>query len=154
PLEGPRLAGLTAPYLTHATPVFGFETIGLTVNRLYTIIAVSHLPSGLFHLVIVSIVVDPPDHHLLPRLVAPGHPLRGVRVVRVPRRVVVVRHAVQPRPLRQRHRLLGPVDALPVEVPARHRQQRLLPAVGVVRLVAEVLAAQVHVRHEADDVDV
>src|SRR5207245_10136196 len=49
------------------------------------------------------------------------------------------------------HRLLQAVDALPVEIVARHRKKGLSLAVRIDDFRHDVLAAQVHVRHEANN---
>ncbi len=72
----------------------------------------------------------------------------GVGVVRVVLRVVEVGRTLDLGPRRQAQRLDQAVVALPAKVPVRHRQERLRLAVGVDRLVHEVLATQVHVRQE------
>ena len=70
-------------------------------------------------------VVDVADHHLFERLLAPDHPLGGVGVGRVLRRVVEVGQAVDPGPARHRLGLGQGVVALPAEVVGRDRQEDL-----------------------------
>src|SRR5215470_9540580 len=86
------------------------------------------------------------EHHLFPGLIAPPHVLRwiGIRLVR--RRVVVPRHRVELRPLRQLERLLELVVGLPLEVVVRHGEDRLRPAVRIGDVVAPPPAAHVRMR--------
>src|SRR5262249_34898489 len=47
-----------------------------------------------------------------------------------------------------------PVDDLPVEIVVRHRQEDLARAIGILGRVHETLAPNVHMRHEAQELDV
>ncbi len=93
-------------------------------------------------------VVHESNHHLVRRLVAERHFARGVGIVRVVRRVVEVRDALDRRALRQRHAFRQHVVRLPVEVVVLDAQEHLASPVGIVRRVREVLPAVVHVRRE------
>src|SRR5262249_51340404 len=66
------------------------------------------------------VIIHPADHHFLPGLVAPVDIFLGVGIVWVLLRVVVMGDAVNLGPLGHRLGLLEAIDALPVEVVARH----------------------------------
>ncbi len=60
--------------------------------------------------------------------------------------------AMNRRSLGHGHRLLQAIGALPAEVETRHREQNLFFAVGINRLVKKIFAAQMHMRHEIQDI--
>ena len=65
-----------------------------------------------------------------------------------------MRGAIDPRAFRQRDRLLEVVPVLPVPVETGHFEEDLRLARGEHRAVLEVLAASVHVRMQAGELDV
>src|SRR5678816_4928221 len=94
--------------------------------------------------------VEPPDHHLFPRLIAPADFLLRIGIVAVVGRVVEVRRALDLRPLGQHNRIGEIVEQLPVEIVLGHTQHDLRFARGIDQAVFEILAAIVHVRHQVD----
>ena len=90
--------------------------------------------------------VEEADHHLFPTLFAPADFMRGVRVVLVVDRVVVMRRTLDDRTFRQLQRLRQGIAKLPTEAVVRHLQQSLRLAVGKYQAKLEILAAKMHVR--------
>src|SRR5215216_2550076 len=99
-------------------------------------------------------VVKITDHHLVPGLLPPLNQLRRIGIELVLWRIVEVRDAFQAAALRRGHFLLKNISQLPIEIPARHREQHLRCAVGVNQCVEKILAAKVHVRVKAVNVAV
>src|SRR5262245_25208157 len=108
------------------------------------------LPQILF----IERVIEIADHHLFPGLRSPAHLFRRVGVELVIERIVEVRDDRQLAPLRRGDFFLEDISHLPVEVPARHREQNFGLTVGVDQRVFEILAADVHVRMETVDMTV
>src|SRR5947199_254760 len=95
--------------------------------------------------------VGPADHHFFPGLISPKNHLGRVGVIQVLGGIIEVGGAMNLRPLGDGPRLDEPVRTLPVKVVTRNPKKRLGLAVRIDDFVAEILAAQMHVRHEADD---
>src|SRR5262249_2575154 len=69
--------------------------------------------------------IHPANHHFFPRLIPPADGRGGIRIVGVLGRVIEMGDAFQHGSLGHGNFFGGPVDALPVEVEARHREKDL-----------------------------
>src|SRR6516162_188367 len=76
-------------------------------------------------------VVDPTDHHFLPRLISPGNRNCGIGVVWILHRVIVNRAAVDLGSFGHEQWLLLTIDTLPIEVITRDGKKRLFLAIGI-----------------------
>src|SRR5688500_839105 len=122
-------------------------------QRLATLISRTNCRSiRLIQALIVNGEIEERVHHLVPGLLAESHFSLRIRITRIVRRVVVVRDGFDARAFRNGKRRLRIVVNLPIEVIPRHGQQNLGSPVRIDRSVSDVLAAKVHMRHQADDV--
>src|SRR5262245_17604680 len=97
--------------------------------------------------------VHPTDHHFFPGLVSPVHWSCWVGVVEVVGRVIEVGHAVDLGSFRHEFRLHS-IVTLPVKVITWDPKKHFASPVWISEGVLEVLATQMHVRHETQQIGV
>ena len=95
--------------------------------------------------------VEEADHHLFVGLAAPADFYVGIGIMRVVLGVVVPRDGLEFGSGFKEARLGQAIAELPVKVVVVQAQQRLSAAIGMNDVVFEGLAAQVHVRKEAEE---
>lgn len=72
-----------------------------------------------FLLLLLRIIkIDIPEHHFIPRLIAPANRFQRIGVRGIGRRIVEVGGAFDPRTLRHEQRLIQAISVLPVEIVA------------------------------------
>src|SRR5215813_3530396 len=109
---------------------------------------------GRFERLAVHRVLDPANHHFVVGRLAEAHLLLRIGVVFILRRVVEVTSHYESGPLRNRDGLLEVVGGLPRQGVPGHVEQHLRAAVGIEDLDLHRLAAVVHMRRRADEMDV
>lgn len=90
--------------------------------------------------------IDPGMRHFIDGTIAPSHPLLRIGIVGAGCRIIVPRHHVDNRTLRQHWRRIVGVNVVshPVEVKVIHVAERALGSIGKYGFEQHRLAAQVH----------